>query len=101
MGGPSIELALGIVSLLGVIVALYRQRAAAADKRVDELVDCERRCADLAERCARLEIENETLTSRIERLEEQVRTMRSAAPLRKTLDDLAFRRAVAASKFER
>ena len=97
----SVELGLGIVSLLGVIVALYRQRAAAADKRVDELVDCERRCADLAERCARLEIENETLTSRIERLEEQVRTMRSTAPLRKTLEDPAFRRAVAGKQIHR
>lgn len=97
----SVELGLGIVSLLGVIVALYRQRAAAADKRVDELVDCERRCADLAERCARLEIENETLTSRIERLEEQVRTMRGAAPLRKTLEDPAFRRAVAGKQIRK
>lgn len=82
---PSFELAVSIVSLIGVIVALVRQRAAVADRRVDDLVDCERRCAELAERCARLEIENETLTGRIERLEEQVRTMRAVDPLRKTL----------------
>lgn len=115
----TVELIFGLLGTIGSLIVLAREAIKALRERAEgessttrealKLVrktredtgrhltrwaDCEARCRELAERCARLEerlldseAENQILRKRIGALEEEVQRLRASIPLRRTLEN--------------
>lgn len=84
----------GDISTTKEALKLARRSREDTGQHLTRWADCEARCRELAERCARLEerlldseAENQILRKRVGALEEEVQRLRASIPLRRALEN--------------